>query len=1454
MTKSAEICRLDYLVGTFATAYKGLITSLVMKDFCMSEVQDNTVIEGTILAMPDGTYEAYLMRDGSELSRTFLRKGYMELTADTTLIRSIGRLQIDIIQKGKHIGTFLLKRESPDDFFATAFEISEEIRNLDLARLTAGVRDKPGLLSEAENIVASMLSSKRDWAALSEKINSFSKELFWENRETYYHCFDIFTILLLKAWPHIDEQGSSKLTANFISLLELPLEREEDLNKLRSAIEAWQQHLVGSSIDLSYSLNAAKRLIRTIRERTPFADLSVMLICVVASLKKRISGAPALGTTALDDLKGLIASDAFNGLARYGEHYRVELIKALSLAESIIALGKLTDAEELILGFDGNLFDDAAMIDAFFDPIITAINSTTSENAVSVILAGISMFTMLSSDAVRNVARGTARIIEKLSMQGNIGPCKTLVDYIGSEKHIFRDDVLLNPKVALAIISTRDESLVMLYTDLASRIMVPIPRITTFSQDTWAEVVDPIHYARLVKFFAILGLNNEMFSPIIVHLICNLFVTGVFISDDKLFQRDVSAYLNSGAMRNHFFLNFILLQTLPVYYNEVAATGKLRDYSTEIDSWGNDPLLYFLRKQVHVNASNNNIFLMEDIIRAWSSMNAENLKGSVPDEVFEKVDPVLLDSYSAGIRPLLKSIGAYDGELINFGKILEVGEDEISQQIDALPLSEEIRSKVRLVCMIYRELKKKYSLIDSNSFDKDPYSFLFDLVDKVKKSKEVIESPIKTEAAESLYYKRHIAFGIPSVMGSYHEPKFDALTELYRSEESIRVLLEGIIAEIQFKRKDFSQNNLKKWLRCLEALRDLFVLHDQENFQVDEILTILNTNELRLSQVKDLLKIWQKELISMVESCYSMFHNALLRVLMAFSIEELPERLRNLADGNGDLIDKATNIVLRDIIGSITGLIELDRLLFSIINAVKDRIEAGSDETISLANATVLSKEYYLLQELSDGEVMPLSPFLGSKAKNLFYLSNHGLPVPPGAVFSSAYTDNCEAYTKSEKFHHSLRNAVRYIEQSSGKALGDLENPLFLSVRSGSYISMPGILSSILYCGMNAKTLSGFIEKTGKPLLGWDSYRRFIEHFSTVVFSIKPEVFQRLRDAVTVAKPYHPDARETEEIAQSYLRYLASNKLEIPSDVYMQLAMAVNAIYLSWKKDRAVQFRRALGVSDHWGTSVMVVEMISGNTLGSGASVFFTRMPSSLEKGIYGEIREEATGDDLVSGRMLNRPLSKIQTGSDQLSLEETDTDLFTKHGEIAERIEKAMRGLPQEVEATYLQDINGKRSIYILQTKRMELRHGLVTSFDDICKMEPKIIGRGIGVFGGALSGIATFCSSVEELRKLGEKSTRPIILLRKAASTDDVALMSLISGIITSAGGPTSHASILAQKFNLTAVVGCLDLQISETKPSHALMNDHLIREGTELSIDGTTGLVYLGSCLSTVQTHRY
>jgi phosphoenolpyruvate synthase/pyruvate phosphate dikinase len=205
--------------------------------------------------------------------------------------------------------------------------------------------------------------------------------------------------------------------------------------------------------------------------------------------------------------------------------------------------------------------------------------------------------------------------------------------------------------------------------------------------------------------------------------------------------------------------------------------------------------------------------------------------------------------------------------------------------------------------------------------------------------------------------------------------------------------------------------------------------------------------------------------------------------------------------------------------------------------------------------------------------------------------------------------------------------------------------------------------------------------------------------------------------------------------------------------------------------------------------------------------------------------------------------------------LEEEDPVLFAMHEELAAEIESAMGGLPQEVEATYVAGPEGKRIIYVLQTRRMEFHRGFIKHFQDICMMESNIIGRGVGVHGGALSGIATFSASPDRIDSIKKETGMPVILLRKSSSTNDVSLMPHIDGIVTSAGGATSHAAILAQKFGLTAVVGCSDMEISidEKGESFARIGNYPVTEATSISIDGSTGLVYSGICEFTTETRQ-
>ena len=1491
MTQSTDMCRLDYLVGTLATAYKGVITSLVLKDFCITEKDGTASLRGSIISMPQGQYFASLMQEGSELQRVPLGNGFFEIETGAELIKNARNLQIDIVQAGRHIGTFLLKREKPDEFFTSAFQLSAELRDLDLSRLTRGVRDKPGLHKKAENLVSLIFSSKRDWKAVSDNINSFSRDLFWSNRESYYLCFDIFVRYSLGATESSPGDVLNKHITNFISLLELPLEQEEDIGRLSMAIKTWQQAVGDSVVDLSYALSSSKRLINKLRQRVPEIDITLFLRRLLSSFETRLIKMSAISTTVLDRLKQLILTDDIDRLMLFSNTKKEDLFETVSGAKGSLDRNSQERVADLVLDIQTEIFDDVELLNTLFDVITGGLTAVSAGPLLSILLETVSSLSDLSSEAQRRLPLNMAVIIRRLSELDLVDPVMTLMGRIGSDFPSMRDSILLDSGVGEALVATGDDNLLSCYADILLSVIIAAPKVFRFSSDTWAEIVDPLHLERLSKLLYILGLNSKRFVEVLTHLTCNLFITGVFIPDDKLFQRNVSAYLNTGAVRDNFLANYIFLQRLPVYFNEVGASGRLRDYSTELDSWGNDVILYFLRKQTHANASNYNVRLIEQIIKAWVYSDPDVLRGWVPDDILQKADRDLITAYSKGLRPLLEAYGVFVKQGLVFDRVLDIVEEEAKKHLSNLTLSDEVRRKVLLICMIYREVRIKYSSLGFTQENADSYTALARFVERCKVLNEIVVAPEKTEAQESLYYKRHIAFGIPSVMGSYHEPKFDALGEIYRTEEAIRAVLEVIITQIETSTPDIVIKDIRQWIRCLESVNELFGLHDNGNFQVDEIIAILTTNELRVSQVIDLLRIWQKELVSMVELCYHMFQGPLARVLKAFSSDELPDHLKHLSEKSGSLAEKAADVIFRDIISSIIGFTELDRLLSSLIEALS-RYAVKGDQTLSLNNDSLHVRRCYLSGDLTDAQVMRLSPFLGSKAKNLFYLGNAGLPVPSFAVLSAEHSLNVDVFSERKGQDFSLKEAVRHIELKSGRLFGDPANPLFLAVRSGSYISMPGILSTVLYCGMNKDTLFGLIRMTGDPLLGWDSYRRFIEHYATIVFDIETEFFDEITARVVAserqnkwiasdnprglasgsASKYNEknipcieipcglsggslqyDEHETREIVYAYMAELEKKGLRVPSDVYEQLRMSVQAIYRTWQKKRAVQFRKAMGVSDYWGTSVSLFEMISGNARGSGASVFFTRTPFTQERDIYGETREEVTGDDLVYGKMINRPISKNQTAvvTGLKSLEESDPDLFLRHKVMAELIEKAMRGLPQEVESTYTLDNNGKRFIYILQTKRMEVHHGLTLKFDDICMMAPRIIGRGVGVYGGALSGVASFSASLEVLKRLRQESGRPVILLRSTASTDDVSLMQGIDGIITSSGGPTSHAAILTQKFSLTAVVGCSDMVIDKADGVlYASFGGHTVREGDEISIDGSSGLVYLGSCLFTVQ----
>ena len=1484
------ICSLDYLVGTLATAYKGVITSLVAKDFCIWESDGVSHFKGSILSMPAGNYHASLVKSGVELARFPIAEGgCFELKAES---RQAGlntpELQLDIIQEGRHIGTFLLKRRGKGDFYTPAVELSEEIKGVDFNLLTRPLEEKPGLLKKAEETVTKALSAKKDWNDFSERLHGLSADLFWQDRGVFYGSFHIlarFSAIAAK------RTGAERSLANFLDLIELPLLKEADAGRLGGVAAAWIAAVKDNAPakNLSLRTEQSAKVLSMISEKAPGVEIKPVVLAFCASLLEKARNVPVFSDAFTDKAPDKIKEGLFFGR---GSKEKKRILAELEAARRAIEAAPEKPGPGAYKPFFHllepgrpllRLLDDAGMVEDFFEQALTGQSSPVFINLLFELLSLLEGKT-LSGRARQTVVTGTIQFAGRLIDEGRTDLCAALIEKTGAISLYKRGmdiqkDVVMAPEMASRIFASGDTRLQALYNDILKRIFVPPPAINGYSAETWAEKANPLHLDLLGRFLDVLGSvppgKADELEDVKAHLVANLFLSGVFIPDDRLFQRRVSAYLNSSAMRGQkgfSLLNFMLLKRLPVYFNEVGATNRIRDYTTKIDSWGNDPVLYFLRKQVHVNASSNNIPLAEGIIRSWAAKEPAFIEALVPADVFMNFDSKkLLDSYHSVLKPVFLALDVMDGGgegNISFERLLGIPEKRLKEEIEKeKDASDEARDKVLFLCRIYQEIWRKYSTRGGSSFSSaakqslslsEQLDGLEEAAQKLAACKAKILSPEKTTPRESLYFKRHIAFGIPSVLGAYHEEKFDALSEFLRLGERVRVTLEGVISGIELASPETAApQDFNLWVKALVLANRILDAHGLGNFQTDEFCAVIAALGPQPGQVLDIIRMWHKEIMWAVESFGRQFTAPLGEALKA-AVEgflanagALPGYLMNLDPSEKYFAEKASDIVIRNMMTDIPGFTETDRLLSAVAGRLASFFypeTAPAQKQKPAPGRKKAKADFRMLDELSDERTMELALALGGKAKNLVYLLNRGFYIPAGAVLPAWHTWDFDEYARTGGLMAALKGAVSKIEEKTGreKTFGGGAHPLFLSVRSGSYISMPGILVSILYCGMNEETVLAFARETADPLLAWGSYRIFLEHFGTTVLGLKQEFFDLIKDDfMGKNERRQADAPRMKKLTSLYLERIGAMGHEVPDDVYEQLSLSVRAVYGSWFSEKAAQFIRLTGMSPAWGTAVLLMQMVSGNRPGAGSSVFFTRDPATMEKEVYGETKAEATGDEIVGGAAAAGGAVSIS------SLAHNDPELYHLHAELARRIEDALGGLPQEVEATYTsKNETGARKIYIIQSRRMEfssfdIRHG--KRFDAICRMESRVIGRGIGVHGGALSGAASFSVSLDAIRALREKTGLPVILLRRTASTNDVSLMAEVGGIIAAAGGATSHASVLAQKFNLTAVVGCRDLNFVSCgqKGICALFGETIIGEGDPISMDGQTGLIFSGAC---------
>jgi len=523
----------------------------------------------------------------------------------------------------------------------------------------------------------------------------------------------------------------------------------------------------------------------------------------------------------------------------------------------------------------------------------------------------------------------------------------------------------------------------------------------------------------------------------------------------------------------------------------------------------------------------------------------------------------------------------------------------------------------------------------------------------------------------------------------------------------------------------------------------------------------------------------------------------------------------------------------------------------------------------------VEKKWVYLFSELDQAEKYvggdwdKVRGLLGGKGANLAEMARIGVPVPPGFTVT---TEACNAYTAAgSKFPEGqwdqMMTALKAVEKESGKKFGDAKNPLLVSCRSGAKFSMPGMMDTVLNIGLNDETAKGMVELTGNERFVYDSYRRLVQMFGSVVLEIADEAFEKVLDEHKEKKGVKADtdldAADWKELTTRFQAVVKKEKgFDFPQDPFRQLELATEAVFRSWMGKRAIDYRRATNIPDDLGTAVNIVTMVFGNMgMDSGTGVAFTRNPATGERKLYGDYLLNAQGEDVVAGI---RNTEKIETLGDHMP------EAYKQFLEIVAKLESHYRDM-QDVEFTIergrlwmLQTRSGKRTAAAAVRVAVEMvNEGMISketaiervgtgdvdtllhpqfNAEDLKKArkDGRFIASGVNASPGAAVGQVYFDADTAE--RMNKEAKQDVIMVRPFTKPDDVHGMLAAKGILTSEGGATSHAAVVARQFGVPCIVGASAVKIDLNK-RQMTSNGVVVKEGDWITLDGGTGEVFTG-----------
>lgn len=986
----------------------------------------------------------------------------------------------------------------------------------------------------------------------------------------------------------------------------------------------------------------------------------------------------------------------------------------------------------------------------------------------------------------------------------------------------------------------------------------------------WQVQFNTNHVKNIRVFLDLIERDPSAMRELLNALIVELKLGGIYISDTDLFQRDVTKLLNSDIGPVYREIKQ-LTRIFPVFFQDIGAEGTLREVTTAIDglSMRKDRLIHFLRVQIHVESNNTNVGLTRKIIEYWYDGNKQPLKELLPEELYNTLedDHEWYEKAHEALCTLCKDLS------LSVDELLKLNIETLKSNVQSIYASADMHlNKVIDIIHIHALLLEKYSFETENVvalvekahfFSKSDLEQLGEdilnarsdqvialLYKMMNHLKSVILSPEKTEAFENIRYKRHIAAGIPSTYGQYKEPKFEALGLMYRLERVVSQLMAQILTS--FSHEYITAKTLRQIYDVLLLFKEGLALdgiYDQSfNSHLEMFKYSLTSPSFSLSQYINIFQFLGQDVSQIIKGYFLNIYERPLAVIIP---QILAEQNVPAEEHTRERIQMEMEKFFRDILSSAFLVQELDLFIANTIGVLRNMIDNYSDAFIENMLTYDPDLTFSLLSQSSEKVDNPI--FLGAKAFFLKKLSSYGFPVPPGFVITTEAFRHIEPLFShpymQQDFVKSIEQSIAVVEQQTGRTYGDPNNPLFFSVRSGSFISFPGAMKTFLNVGMNDEIAEAWGSKEEFGWTAWDCYRRFLQSWG-MSFGVDRDIFDKVMSEHKERRGVELKIQFTNEqmrqIAYDYKKVLLNHNIRIEPVPMEQLKIAIRAVLDSWSCESSVTFRDYMQIANEWGTAVLVQKMILGNlSENSGTGVVFTSSPlkdySSIN--LYGDFAICSQGEDVVSGLVNTLPISETQRKkqySGPLSLESAFPQVYETLHKYARQLIEQHGFVHQEIEFTF--EADRPESVYILQTRNQKVTSQKTYRRFAASPHEMKLVGRGIGVSGGVLSGMLAF--DMEDMNRIRENSPGvKIILVRPDTVPDDIPLLFSCDGLITAKGGVTSHAAVTAVGLGKVCIVKCEGLQVKESEKV-CTINGHAFSSGDPISIDGNLGSIFKGN----------